>query len=434
MAGRPQDYGDPFPSDIGDIPPASPVSGFGETNFRLSDTNRVTARAGKMRELPGQAEPDLGVRKDEKPPRITYTGLVIKQGFAPGEWEVLRQDGKRGIAYIRASDGVYDQLRPGEHVTMCLGQLGKNQWLITGAPRRNELSTIEITNSLEQGPSNTLIRINMDELVSETSMADGFSQLGGGFRADKAKVGLYAIHWSVTAVCVNPDPFTTSVVAEGKCEQLSELTTKRDKVVGESTIYNRDSGLFLSRYVEADGAVKAMVSLKVRTPYLMPTSGVPSDPDVSDDVNEGVTWTDSPILGGNLTVGKTAPQGWLKITNVAGSYLWLGHGNTKSKIRFPNSQAVVGSHLVVSGTHEDAYEQCVQLKWSSRGLTGVFTVYDCDCLPTYLSVRDGLIVGVTGSRLHDTLSNIATNVPVNCQDNTPRIWSCVDDDVLNPGS
>lgn len=411
---NPKDYGDPYPSDIGDVPPINPTTGFSETNFKLN-TASITGKSAKMRRSPTQENPDLGHRDIQKPPRTTYTGIIVAKTPDRNAWVVLRQDGKRIVAYIRAADGVYDNLRPGEHVTLGVGQLGKNQWLITGSPRRDELSTITVYNTEEQGPSNTLIRVNLDAIEKQTGETTIFNQVAGGVEVNKREWGLFEIHWKVTTVCVNPDDFKAPVRVEAKCD-LSE-PTKYSLITSESIIFNRDSGFNLSRFVEDDGTIKAMISMAVRSPYMMP---------FSDEGDGNITWTNAPIVGHSIEAGRKVPQGWVKITSNGGGYIWLGHGNAKLKMRFPDTFPFTGSHLVVSGESGE----CVQTKWSNPGGNGYITIYCCydGELIGRWKVEDGLIV--SGPGIIPTSSQ--DGVPVTCNVVPSQIWSCTSDDVTNP--
>lgn len=413
-----KDYGDPYPSDIGDVAPINPTTGFAETNYKLNSQGIVQGAQPKMRRSPTQENPDLGHRDIQKPGRIVFTGIIVSKTPNRNAWIILRQDGKRGIAYIRGADGVYDNLRPGEHVSMCQGPLGSNQWLITGSPRRDELATISIYNSEEQGPSNTLIRVALDEIEKQTGEVGIFTKLAGGIKVNKHEWGLYEIHWKVTVVCVNPDEADVLTVAR---ECLPLTGGPKTEVGADRIVVDRRAGLDLYSRVDGDeneSTRNAIITIQVPPPYYSVQTPADVFENPAANTQDPPLWTNGVILGHSIEVGRQVPQGWVKIVSNGGGYAWLGHGNAKIKMRLPDTFPFVGSHLVVSGESGE----CVQTKWTNPGGNGYITIYCCydDTLIGRWKVEDGLII--SGPGIIPTSSQ--DGVPVTCNHVPRKIWSC----------
>lgn len=413
---RPGDYGDPRPSDIGDVAPPNPVAGFGQTNFNLGGLGGAVrgGNAPGMRDVPGKANPDLEIPKPGEESRIVFTGVLVRPAPGRNAWYVLRQDGKLGVAYARSDDGIYEGLTRGEHVVMVQGQLGKNQWLITGSHRNFELSSLSLTNSESHGPSDNQIRINFDEVINRSGDDANLVQFREGVRVTQHKYGLYQIDWQVTVICVNPDEAESKIRIEKEC--LPTDTIAPVGVTADTLVVDRRVGFELYRRPDIldDGPnLKGIVSLQIPPPFMMAQSAanINLDPNVWTD--DPVTWTDAPILGHSLTVGLRVPQGWIKIYDNANNYLWLGNGYTRQRIRFPDDLPYVGSHLVVAGQSGE----CVQLKWSPTGGTGTITAYDCYCNPLVWFVEDGLIVSGPGI-------GIPINQQVDCSNYPFKVWDC----------
>jgi hypothetical protein len=151
---------------------------------------------------------------------------------------------------------------------------------------------------------------------------------------------------------------------------------------------------------------------------------------ISTDDNKNVIWSDSPTYGNSVKVGVNVPQGWIKIHSSGIPYIWLGHGKRPLKLKFPNNDPQLGSHMYVSGINKTPFDNaggygfCVQTEWTKPGGDGVIGLYICD--PTYCShtkylewqLDKGLVLSGPGVKPY------TTNEPVSCDGTSRNTWSC----------
>jgi hypothetical protein len=159
---NPADFGDPFPSDTGDVSPVDPTAAFAERDFRLK---RPEARAVKARP-PVRSTPDLRIEPPRKDTRTTFQGRVVKRE-SDGKWVIIRQDGFRGVGVVQYDDQFYDTLKIGDQVTLISGQV-PGVWHIVSRSFPKEMSSIRLTNNATVQTSNAEKTIKFDELIEMT--------------------------------------------------------------------------------------------------------------------------------------------------------------------------------------------------------------------------------------------------------------------------
>lgn len=142
---RPIDFGDQYPSDIGDLPPPSKLVGLEERSFNIQPTpDPLSVRPGELR----REGPDLLQSPVAPPSRSTYTAVLV-QKITDGQYWALRQDGKRGIVeYIGPTNSIYEGLEVGMHVAIIESQV-PGVWHVISGLKRREMYAIRLTNSSE---------------------------------------------------------------------------------------------------------------------------------------------------------------------------------------------------------------------------------------------------------------------------------------------
>lgn len=402
-ANRPQDFGDQFPSDLGDTPPGSPVDGYQERDYRI---RRRTVRGSRPRPEV-QATPNLNVERPRPEPRVSFMGVIVKRVHG-NRYIVLRQDGKRGFGFTRGDDDVYDVLLPGETVSMHADQT-PGVWTIEGSERRKEMGSIRVTNSSALITTADRL-IPLDVLINQTGTDENgvnlkMQQFNGGIRVLQNFSGQYEISVAVNVQYTDPQKdqgnqtrFRAACIGDpdGTPADLSPNIVTFDRNVGFTIGWDQ-------------GNCEAQVSMKIsESDYML----------YSPDGGGRAVWTNNPKIAGCLEVGTRASIGWLKLVGgEGGGFTWLGNGEGNLKIRFPGSVGEVDSHLIVEAKTGEA----VKLAFSKPGGTGKICFYCYYCGTSEWEVDKGLVI--SGPCIEAPSSQGSVSV-----DDTPRTdWQCQGD-------
>lgn len=402
MTVNPNDYGDPKPSDLDDVAPVNRGDLLEEHAYRI--TRPIGKRIVKPRD-DVKVDPETEVQLQKLPARTSFMALILER-LGVGEYRVLRQDGKRGIAYTHGDDTRYDALSIGEYVSLENGTI-PNTYYITGDARHNELPTLTLYNSQDIGPTDTNKKINLDSIELQTG--ESLLAIDGGFLVFQDTYALYEINYSFTLeqqdIQGSVDGTSLSIGTVCPMPFLPEAKNTRDY---NQIKLDRDSGFYVKE--SKDAVCTAFVSLAIPRNNYIPQSnfvlGVQS-----------VSWSDGPTIGNKLTIGADVPKGWLKIQNSGESYVQLSHGKQKLKFSFPNNVPVAGSHLFASGVSGE----CVQSRWTRAGGTGMIQAYNCYNECSTWIVADGLIISGPGIS-----AATGTELP-NCQETPTSYYECDDD-------
>jgi hypothetical protein len=381
MAARPLDYGDPFPSDSGDQLPANPSAEFGESNFTIKQAD--TGRSAKPR---GDSKlfPDQRVQENIKEGRSAFHGTLLKrltkEGVYPAEFNVLRQDGRFGIAQASGAEGVYDEYRIGDSVTLMQGQAANN-WLIIGSPRPKEIPLLEV--KLTDGFISDLEKvIPFDEEVTNVGNFNDEIILGvdGAIQVSTEDNALYDISWMVSVQFEDLDQITGDGASLVNLKTACHgVTASLGNVTGNSIVFDSEPGFRVGR----DGC-HATVSL----------FGPSSFHWLFQDAGGGAAkWSGQPKLAGSPVFGVKLEHAWVKVEPQGGNKLWLGPGDgANQKIRFPSSAAKHNAFLGVEGVSGE----CVQLGWLEMGGEGTIKAYDCNYKCVEWVIKRGVIVSGPG--------------------------------------
>lgn len=415
MTARPLDYGDRYPSDIGDVPPGSPVDGFEERDYRI----RRRTIAGIQARPDVKASPNLGVEREYIKERESFLGVLVKRVQA-NRWVVLRQDGKRVFADTRGDDGVYDSLSIGETVSLHAGQV-PGSWLIEGSERRKEMASIRLTNSASVNVTSAAKQITFVQTIEETG-EDVFEKVaGGGVRVLKDFSAQYEISLTVH-VRLDPayiDEATLSVATT--CETVPGFALSPGQTLPTTRLKFRRQNGFVIRYDAEDCSVH--VGLQAPIWSMLAYGGNP-------DGQSWAVWTDSPVIGGRLRVlGLYTGQGWLELgpggVSAYQSRLGLGNGRGQLRIVFPDAPASwsltegipMHSYMYVAGKRP--LDQAVKLQFSQGGGTGVIYTPSGDYV-----VDKGLVIsgpGITPAPFTNGQTfdvNVPAEVEYDCEDFT----------------
>jgi hypothetical protein len=165
---NPQDFGDPFPSDSGDVAPPDPTAAFIERDFKVKHPE---ARGVKPR-APIRDTPNLRPEPPKQDTRIAFAARLVKRE-REGVWIVVRQDGRKGSVQVPGDDGFYETLKVGDTVTVSMGQV-PGVWHLSGPNRQVEMDSIRLTNNAKIQTSNASKTIAFDELIEQTGDEDVF--------------------------------------------------------------------------------------------------------------------------------------------------------------------------------------------------------------------------------------------------------------------
>jgi hypothetical protein len=402
MTVRPLDWGDPYPSDIGDVPPGNPTDGFIERDYRI--------RQRSVRGIPARpdasASPDMRTERERPEPRPVFMGIVVRREER-NTYTVLRQDGRRMLGYTRGDSDEYDALSPGETVSMIADQR-PGIWLIEGSERRKEMASLRLANASDIETEMETI-IPLVALINETGADDeGINPVvrmgGGGVRVLKEFNGQYEISVSVNVEYIDPEADLVGNQIRFRAACIAEPTgTPADLTAGVFT-FDRSVGFSLGWDA---GNCDAKLTMRIsETDYMM----------YSPSGGGRVVWTNNPKIAGCLEVGTNAAIGWLKlVAGTGGSYTWLGNGNGRLKIRFPDRAGENHSHFYVSGVEGDA----VKLKFTKPGGTGKICMYD-----DYGSLKEWVVdkgIIISGPCIESAPS---TGDPVVANDTPRQDWEC----------
>lgn len=394
---RPGDWGDPSPSDLDDVAPSNPTSGFQERDYTVNFDDKSKDVSGQ---LPRRATPNLQQPNVEKDKRLNFVGIILSEGDGKGVYNVLRQDGFTGIGLLHGDDQRYAKYRPGDHVDMSASQI-PNQWLIAGHPRNTEYSSIDVYNGEVVGPTNTIkdIEFNMiDTLTGDDLVLDD-----GEVKILRDAGGLYEIHYTVILAMSTPEDLTSkdaTVKVGHNCD--SDITESVSKIV-----FDRKVG-FRAK-TDSEGCSTLITLQAGETDYLLqqPSGG------------GKVVWTNEPWVNSALRVGTGVPQGWVKIVCTAAGELWLGHGLKNQKLLFPDNDPEAVSHLYVSGLSAD--KKAVKLKWAPTPGCGKIEFTDYYGVKKTWIVERGMIMS------GPDINKCAEYDPVVINEPKRKIWECDND-------
>lgn len=406
MTARPADYGNQFPSDVGDVPPQDPTTGFTERDYR---PQRATAPR-KTPETPS-GSPDLRKERPRPEPRYAWVGTIVKR-VDNDSFIILRQDGKRFQCYTRGNEDIYDELRIGDLVGLIPDQK-PGFWLIVGGVRRKEMVSLTAINTFPVGPTDIPTLIGIDSFFSQTGQDAVGNNLNialsdGGIQVYPEVSGQYEVSFSVTVEFLDPTE-QSKLTVETKCFVFSTEAAPAN-AKPKTLAFDRTVGF---KHVWDAVLCKSIITLNIAESDMMmdaPTGG------------NRARWSYNPRVGGDLTVGTKSAQGWLKITSNGPGSLWLGHGNLSSRIRFPNQTASWHKHLYVEALGGPGLGggETVQLGWTLAGYTG--PVYYSDCYDTcqILVFDKGILItntALAGAPIPSTISLF--------QDSKQKDWMCV---------
>lgn len=399
MTANPEDYGDPKPSDLDDVPPQNRGDLLEEHAYRI---RKQLSKIIKPKQ-PALVNPDTQQQVEKVDVRTSWMALLLER-IRPGEYRVLRQDGFRGIAYTHGDDTRYDSLQIGEYVSLEQGTI-PGTYYITGDARHNELSTLVLYNTEIIGPTNTSKKITVDAVDLETG--DSLVAFDGGFRVLQQQFALYEISYSFSVEQTDNYELDGmgSIAIGNNCEEVAQTYLESPRLfTGFRAVQN--SGLKIRHSV--DDRCNAYLVLDVPKDNYLPTTSLIGD----------TAWSDVGHIGNSFKVGMDVPRGWLHIGR-AFSKVSLAAGNKELKMIFPNNNPVNGSHLAVEGTHADTYGMCVQTKWTRAGGTGVIQAYNCYSQCVQWIVENGLIISGPG-----IVGPTGNGVYVDCTETPESFYEC----------
>ena len=399
MTANPEDYGDSKPSDLDDVPPQNRGGLLEEHAYRIN--KRIESKLVKPRQ-PALVNPDLQQQVEKLDVRTSFMAVILSR-TRKGEYVVLRQDGKRGTAFTRGDDAIYDALSPGEYVSLENGTI-PDTYYITGDARHLELDTLVLYNTEIIGPTNTSKKITVDAVELETGGT--LEAFNGGFRVLQDTFALYEISYS----------FSVEQTDNYEADGLASITIGND--CGSDSVYleaprpftgfraDQNSGLKVRHSV--DDRCNAYLAIDVQKDNYVPTTTLLGD----------TVWSDVGHIGNSLKVGMDVPRGWLHIGR-AFSKVSLAAGNKELKVIFPNNSPVNGSHLFAEGIGTHPFGECVQLRWTKAGGNGVIQAYNCYSQCVQWVVENGLIISGPG-----ITSPSGSGVYVDCTETPESIYDC----------
>lgn len=375
---KPKDFGDPHPSDIGDVPPVDPTDNFEEVDYAIA---AIEAFKNKLNAFPDVTKPKSRELPDHK--RDTFSGVITALGpkdKLPRTVIVLCQNLKRVTAVAAGHEDIYSDLRIGDSVHVTAGELA-NTWILTGSPRTDELPLIALRT--QGGIGNNVIPIIFDIVDYQTGdptilVSGGAGTVIGG---TKDQEFLIQILCEVTVECLDPSTAVPSATAQASC-LVSNVTAAALPVKYPFKNLRFDKNLGFKVYPSnIDQTAEVTISGENSFYMLYQPSG------------GGVAvWTNWPVIASALSVGLSDPQAWLILENNAGVHVWLGTGNQNLKYVFPDNAPNVGSHLMIEAVQGEG----VKLKHSAVGGRGTMSVYNCYSQCVQFRVEDGLIVSGPG--------------------------------------
>ncbi len=423
MAVRPNDYGDQFPSDQGDVPPNNPVSNYSENDYQIS---KVDSPEGSRVRPDQLLYPDQRVSDAANPPRTTFTGILLRkqtvEGVHPSVWTCLRQDGKYGTAQLYGDEGgVYQEYRAGDQVTLHRGQQD-NTWWITGAPRNTRQPIMEV--KLSTGFTfNTNKIFPFDTKVTDFA-TNGAMELGptGGI---VVQGGMYDITFQVTAGHMITDSAPSTLMVAS----THTKTTNGDEQItakGGKALFSTYNGFFINKY---DNDCNVYIGIRG-----MGISAISPTPDklLYQPPGSAVAyWTNNPKVGGSFTIGTKTGQSWLKLGSNTGNFgqvngiMWFGNGSAHIKYRFPDQADMMKHDTLAIGA---ASGDCAQLYHQGYGGTGL--IWFGSGFDAYaLNFSQGQLIsgGAGGVEIVDGVYKTVSYFPICCDlNNRSRI-------ILGPG-
>jgi len=391
----PKDFGDPHPSDIGDVPPINPTENFDEVDYSIQSIGKTVPRTRR--------NPQLVKPSGEKIPDIirdTFSGIITVLGdktILPRHFTVLTQNMRRVEAIAGGHEDFYSDLRIGDSVVITRGEL-PDTWILSGSPRNDELPTIILRTTGASG--NNVIAVPFTLLESQTGDDTILLQNGNGIKIGGVAGQEFQIQvlLDITIECTNsnaqagPPPVT----AQAACLDSNVFGPSLSLKYPFKSI-RFDKALGFKVFQPSPELAEVTISGKNTFYSLYQPGG-----------GGTAVWTNWPIIANALTVGAMAPQAWLILQNSAGIHVWLGTGNKNLKYVFPDNEPKTGSHLILEAVQGEG----VKLKHSAIGGKGTMSVYGCDYTCKEFKVEDGLIISGPGISAPSSSSSVSIQPPV----------------------
>lgn len=128
MTVRPHDYGDRYPSDVGDTAPADPTAGFAEVDYipRFVGGRNIEKPVATPTTIPvGPSTPNIPASKP-----AVYLGVIVSSRVETYYYWVLTQDGRRVLGYTLTSG----TLEIGTEVTVIRGNSSNSFFIVPVTP------------------------------------------------------------------------------------------------------------------------------------------------------------------------------------------------------------------------------------------------------------------------------------------------------------
>lgn len=232
---RPLDYGDQFPSDVGDVVPTDPISLLAKTNHGV-DPVLFKPYADVIEKF----NPQNDAQKEEKVPRTVFWGYIVAEAGQPTDnprtYKVILQHGLLVTAgkQTQLTDDVF---HVGQTVTVIAGQ-NKDEWIIISPTymRHAEIQWVQLQEDLKPG----------DFAKKATLMS-----WGGGWTAGGPAAGYVTI----------ADPLKKNCLSSGETCQVVMMKNQSCiyEIVGSNGLTRllTNTGTVLGKDLSRDCAIKS---------------------------------------------------------------------------------------------------------------------------------------------------------------------------------
>lgn len=433
MAKRPADYGDQYPSDSADVSPGDPTDGFSEVDYEVS------AFDGKKRKAKADREffPDAQQRDDELVDREHWAGVIVEVSngvdIYPRVYQVLRDDGRLVEAFsyeVLPSE----EFKPGHDVIIQRVTKDPETFNVTGKTRAKELQVLQVkisSGTYKCFAGQTTVPFDeIDLRLPPEDIDDQFTDpapanvklklFPPGIQSKFDEETLCTISFTLNVKLNDPRDISNPIHVTEGCWKPDVFERVQPNKAHYSSLlwFNRENG-FRVEYDTNDCSIVIMLASKCEDSILN-----------QQDKEKAAFFTDSPKLGGNLSLGTKKP-GWLMFGTEDQPRLWLSDGGGELKFRFPVAPPSYNGAFFVA---DKVSGSCVQGGWLEPGVSGNITfqtniidsyithvIYGYTInIPLYksctLTVDRGIITNGCGLSPNTQTGGAVCYVPYSCED------------------